>query len=304
MGFDIVIHSDWGMPLNKRWSVSAEICGTHWRVDGPCRAHTSERLLNLARNHRVLAGFDFPIGVPAWWGKRTGFSGFTAMLGELGKGKWSDFYKVAETPSEISLERPFYPNKPGGKKREHLWRAHGLDNWEGLLRQCESASSGIRAACPLFWTLGGNQVGKGALAGWRDIIIPCREAQARVWPFDTNGELVPKKNGLTIVETYPTRAYGVVDFQRPPKWGKGQREDRKKISGAIRQWANGANVIFSTKLGNSIDNGFPDGDDHLDALLGLCIMLEVIDGRLAHAAPQNSDIRRWEGWIFGRPFEF
>lgn len=39
-------------------------------------------------------------------------------------------------------------------------------------RKASASSAARRAACPLFWTLGGNQAGKAAIAGWRDILQP------------------------------------------------------------------------------------------------------------------------------------
>lgn len=47
-------------------------------------------------------------------------------------------------------------------------------------------NSGRNAACPLFWTLGANQVGKGAIIGWRDVLSPALHDDKGVflWLFD------------------------------------------------------------------------------------------------------------------------
>ena len=38
----------------------------------------------------------------------------------------------------------------------------------------------------MFWTLGGNQVGKAMIVGWRDLLAPARRAggDVAIWPFD------------------------------------------------------------------------------------------------------------------------
>ena len=58
--------------------------------------------------------------------------------------------------------------------QKHLLNGLGFNNHkiDVLLRKCEIGRIGRRAACSLFWTLGGNQVGKGAIAGWRDLLGP------------------------------------------------------------------------------------------------------------------------------------
>ena len=50
-----------------------------------------------------------------------------------------------------------------------------------LLRVCELKTEHSQAACSLFWTLGGNQVGKGALTGWQEVIRPALLRGARLW---------------------------------------------------------------------------------------------------------------------------
>jgi hypothetical protein len=58
----------------------------------------------------AFVGFDFPIGVPAFYAKRAGISSFRALLPKLGRGKWKHFYAVCDMPGQISVRRPFYPN--------------------------------------------------------------------------------------------------------------------------------------------------------------------------------------------------
>jgi hypothetical protein len=94
------------------------------------------------------------------------------------------------------------------EKQSHLISALGVRDVGDLRRICEHATSEPRAACPLFWTLGGNLVGKAAIAGWREIVVPApREEQIAIWPF--HGELREplQKFTLVITETYPREAY-------------------------------------------------------------------------------------------------
>jgi hypothetical protein len=110
----------------------------------------------------VLVGFDFPIGLPARYAAAAGVESFRALLPDLGLGRWARFYDVADRASEISVERPFYPHRPGGASQAHLASALGVGHLDELLRLCERRTPTRRKACCLFWTLGGNQVGKGA----------------------------------------------------------------------------------------------------------------------------------------------
>src|SRR5215469_779425 len=186
-----IFHADWGIAPGKRWLAQAEL-----GIDGRYTAHSPNRIENHAElipsiRKRIdgegcaLVGFDFPIGIPASYAQMAGVTQFKSFLNELGDGKWADFYNVARVPSEISVHRPFYPFAPGGKKQRHLLQALGLNTTDDVRRECEKRQPGRRAACPLFWTLGANQVGKGAIVGWRDVLVPAlRNEVILIWPFD------------------------------------------------------------------------------------------------------------------------
>ena len=157
----------------------------------------------LFSGRTVLAGFDFPIGVPIEFGRRTGFKDFPAALGEFGRGEWKEFFVVANTPKEISLRRPVYPQTSrGGHKRAYLFDALGVEGINQLLRECErKTDSGRRAACSIFWTLGGNQVGKAAIDGWQAVIRPAMYRNARLWPFHGRLDELSKSPGCVLCET-------------------------------------------------------------------------------------------------------
>ena len=152
----------------------------------------------------VVLGFDFPIGVPRAYARRAGITHFPSFLREAGHGAWEAFFEVADLPEEISLTRPFFPRSglpKGSKSRGQLEQRLGL-SWADLLRRCERVQPDRREACSLFWTLGGNQVGKGALTGWR-LLQAAPAGSLNFWPFD--GPLVElvQPGRVVVTETYP-----------------------------------------------------------------------------------------------------
>jgi hypothetical protein len=100
-------------------------------------------------------------------------------------------------------------------------KAVGVPLIDDLRRECEKKQAGRRAACPLFWTLGANQVGKGAIVGWRDVLAPAlREGDVSLWPFDGRLLDLLKAGKIIIAETYPAECYGW--FFREPLNGSTQ----------------------------------------------------------------------------------
>ena len=65
----------------------------------------------------VLAGFDFPIGLPAPYAAGVGLNDFRTALSRLGRDEWRYSYEPAQSRSDISLTRPFYPYATGRKGR-------------------------------------------------------------------------------------------------------------------------------------------------------------------------------------------
>jgi hypothetical protein len=94
---------------------------------------------------------------------------------------------------------------------KHVVSALGLDSPADLLRACECATTvpnKRNKACELFWTLGANQVGRAAIAGWRDLLAPAlREGTTTLWPF--HGDLAPllESGRIVVAETYPAETY-------------------------------------------------------------------------------------------------
>ena len=83
--------------------------------------------------------------------------------------------------------------------------------WGSLIsRLCgDAASEGRRHGRPrecLFFTLGGAQVGAGAIVGWRDVIQPAL-SEVKLWPFDGDLVTLLATPGVTVAEIYPAEAY-------------------------------------------------------------------------------------------------
>src|SRR5262245_56783545 len=109
--FDSLIHSDWSTDGRKEWMTAAKRTARGMEVGAsqpvPCAPEFVDRC--LFGGQKVLAGFDFPIGVPAAFGRQTGFGNFRDALAEFGRGEWGNFFSIADSPEDITLRRPFYP---------------------------------------------------------------------------------------------------------------------------------------------------------------------------------------------------
>jgi hypothetical protein len=303
MAFDRLIHFDWSISPRKRWGAEAVRTQNGWAISAPERAAPDllDRAFRISEGARVLAAFDFPIGVPRVFGEATGLKGFRTLLDVLGSPPWDKFYDVCRAPEEVSLHRPFYPQTAKkGVRRATLVEGLGVASFDALYRQCERAGDGGRDACALFWTLGGNQVGRAALSGWREIIAPALRRGARLWPFDGPLDELSQTPGLVIAESYPALAYRLVGAGFAPGESKRRQADRATKAEAITRWAAGSGVALAERLKVALRDGFgrgSDGEDAFDALAGLCKMIEVVDGRCEAGDTLDAV---WEGWILGR----
>ena len=305
--FDTLIHSDWSKHPGKRWMARAERREGYWRVDapklvGPCPVFLDEAFVAGVRG-RVLLGFDFPIGVPAAYGVRTGLGSFLAALAIFGTGEWAAFFSVAADLHEVRLERPFYPDKSvKGSKQPPFVAALGFAHFDELRRICERRD-GRKPAGTLFWTLGGNQVGKAALAGWQEIIRPAMARGARLWPYEGDLSALAGRSGVVLAETYPAEAYHVVGAPFLRTESKRRSEDRRRKADPVLRWAARNEVKLSDAARKTVLDGFgprSSGEDAFDAFLGLLKMIEIADGRLPEQSERHSGSEHWEGWILGR----
>jgi hypothetical protein len=303
--FTRLVHSDWSTAPAKRWFTEARRTSSGWFVEAPRPVGLLDDFLNdlLGLPQPTLAGFDFPIGIPAAYARKANVSSFAELLDGLGAGDWLEFYRVCDEDKEISLRRPFYPRVSSSKARQsHLLDALGVDLIDVLRRACERQTKTRKAACSLFWTLGGNQVGKTAISGWQSVLQPARRGGALLWPFDGHLVSLSKANYLVICETYPAEAYGHVGVRFAPGASKQRQTNRRAATASLLPRSLEYGIRFSDGMRDALVDGFgsaKSGEDPFDAALGLLGMIEVVDGRRA-AAPTPLEAVDSEGWILGQ----
>jgi hypothetical protein len=76
--FDSLTHSDWSASDRKKWMTAAKRTTRGWEVFAPQRVPCALEFIDrcLLGGQIALAGFDFPIGVPVAFGRKTGFENF------------------------------------------------------------------------------------------------------------------------------------------------------------------------------------------------------------------------------------
>jgi hypothetical protein len=304
----LVAHADWSVHPDKRWMAQAMLQpGGRYVVLPPAGVATLDgfwaRLEVNTPPGSILVGFDFPIGLPAAYAERAGIEDFLDALDRFD----GDFYKVARSPEEISLARPFYPDRPGRRSRRELLDALGLESWDQLHRRCDRATANRPAACPMFWTLGGNQVGKAAISGWRELLSPARRAgmDVAIWPFDGPLAALLRTHRFVVAETYPGEVYGHFDLRLAlrSRGGKRRQAARAACADLLLAWAQRAEVTLAPALVDDLRDGFgprPGADDGFDAVVGVCGMLNVVRSKRPSGEPDDPVVRRIEGWILGQ----
>ena len=303
--FSTLVHSDWSVHGKKRWSAIAHHTKNGWRIEAIELFAEISDLLSGPLDRSILAGFDFPIGLPGFWYEAAGIPDFVSFIDKVRSGELPQFFMVSDAASEISFSRPFYPNSAGKKnekKKQDLLSQLNLSMSSQLLRQCEKAHGNRNDASPLFWTIGAKQVGKAALSGWKEVIFPLHEKGALIWPFQTL-QLTEKSKKLVLLETYPAQYYDFFEPRLMKGRSKRRQNDRVIAGSKILSWLNTRNVLVLPSLETRIKDGFglsEDGEDPFDALVGLCGMLDVVLGNRS-SSPRLSPLHLGqEGWIFGQ----
>jgi hypothetical protein len=314
----LVVHADWSTGSTKRWMTQAVLGTTgRYRLSPPEPVGETTMLLRRLRDTAgttdcVLLGFDFPIGLPIAYARRAGIDNFLTLLRELAEGARPDFFRVATRLSEVGLDRPLFPQGDAtGLKRADFLTTLGFTKDE-LYRRCERARPARAAAAPLFWTVGGNQVGKAALAAWREVLCPGlldRSLDLAIWPFAGPLASLLAPGRIVVAETYPAECYVHLglDLRRTPTGGKsGKRVQSSRAANgpAFIAWAAANGVELDARLADELGSGFgpnENGEDRFDATVGLAGMLNVILGRQPSGEPDEEQICRLEGWILGQP---
>ncbi|HSK98735.1 MAG TPA: class I SAM-dependent methyltransferase [Rubrobacteraceae bacterium] len=265
-----------------------------------------ERLHRLAGRTAVLVGLDLAIGVPATYAQRAGLESFVEWLPKLGSGEWAEFYRVCERPDQISVHRPFYPQRPGGTAMKHLLHGLQVDSANDLLRSCDRGHPGRPAAASIFWTMGAKQVGKAAISGWRDLLAPAYRSlgpDVALWPFDGELHELLRSRSVTVVETYPAEFYRQLSIELG---SKRNQEDRRSNASVLLKWAETLETEPTPEMRAALQDGFgsrPDGEDSFDATVGLFGMLNVVLGFRPPGEPSDPAVRKIEGWMLGQPPE-
>jgi hypothetical protein len=308
-----VVHADWGTEARKQ-QVARAVClgdGSFLAsAPGPFgTGEPSDPLTRLGvpaddRAGGVLAGFDFPIGLPAAYARAVGIESFREALPALGSGEWSRFFDVAPVAGDIALRRPFYPlrSNDGPVAWADLEAALGMAKAE-LKRHCE-ASGGES----LFWTLGGKQVGKAAISGWRSVLQPLLArfgSSLGLWPFDGDLESLLQRRAVVVAETYPALFYRRFGFRLigAGKGSKRRQPDRRAEAPLLLSAASDRQVELTPALRSSIEHGFgpaSGGEDAFDAVVGMLGMIDVLRRRApSPEVPSDRAIRTVEGWMLG-----
>jgi hypothetical protein len=310
----VVVHADWSTDHKKRWLARAVLDGDVYRVAVPEPvgdvSSVFTRHSRIAGSRAMVMGFDFPIGIPDAYAGVAQVSSFPELLLLLGLDRWGRFFDVAERPAEISATRPFYPLRSGKKgehKQAHLFSALGVTGMDDILRRCERAQPGRNAACSLFWTLGGNQVGRAAISGWRDALGPLRRStdeEIGLWPFDGSCANLLRTHQCVVVETYPADTCRQLGLGAPGRgWSQRKQHDRQRHATSLTNWATARSIELDHQLRTAVRDGFgaaSNGEDAFDAAVGLFGMLDVVLGNRPEGSPDDESVIKREGWIFGQ----
>lgn len=291
MAIDVVVHADWGTAPAKRWAAEARRIDGVWVAAAPRPVPDPAAL--LAPGDERLVGFDFPIGLPVVYARMVGIEDFLLALPEFGHGEWASFYLPAASPDEISLHRPFYPRRPGGTRHVHLHAGLGVSSMDDLRRECDRAHASRGPAEALFWTLGPRQVGRAAIAGWRDLLAPAVD-RLRVWPFHGTLHDLAAEGGVVVCETYPSEFYGHLGLPRAKTHAARLKAAEPLIAAAGR-----IGIELDSRALENVQSGFVN-DDAYDAFVGLIGMLNVLQGFRGEGDVSRSAVRRVEGWMLGR----
>lgn len=300
----LVVHADWSVNPQKRMMACATL-GAHGRYQiaqpQPVGNLTTwlARLGAVAQGSTCLIGVDFPIGLPKAYADRAGIGNFMAWLPKSGDAAWASFYDVAETVEQIGTKRPFYPKRSGGTQQQQLVKGLGVEDINALRRACDLAGNGRRAAASLFWTMGAQQVGKAAISGWRDCLVP-NMALLHIWPFSgrLSALLAQSEKPFIVAEVYPAEMYRWLGVS----FGAGGKQNaaaRCQNAAILQNAAKAMEVKINAETEAALTRGF-DSDDAFDAFVGVLGMLWVLLGVRPLFEPTRPYVRQIEGWILGQ----
>lgn len=294
----VIAHADWSTAGSGRAIVTARREGDHRYTAtlqlNPFVGGLLEEWLAVERGETAFIGFDFPIGFPRAFAARRAINSFPDFLRKLSPD--DALFSPAPSPGDIGLERPFYPARPGQTRFTDLTGALGLSRSD-LLRACDRPTN---AAC-MFWTLGPQQCGKAALAGWRELIGPALRRADRIslWPYDGPLTALLERPGVVLSETYPAHGYRALELLPVVK---STLQGRQRSVTSLEAWVTRLDLKLEGQLADALPRGFSkdDGGDHaFDALVGLLLMVAICQGRCPYTEPNDPAARTVEGWMLG-----
>lgn len=303
---------DWGMTPNKRWAATAirQEDGSYL-LDSTFPVADPLCLFDSGEAVSQLVGVDFVLGLPTPYAQMVGVTSFRAWLRSHGRSPWCDIYKPAANRPEISPHRPFYPaGSQPGLVPLHIVQALGVPNIQALMRLCEQKPHVTHQAQCLFYTRWSAQVGKGSLAGWRELTRPviAERPNVRMWPHQ--GALPALLDrGSVLAETYPRQMYGYLGLATATS--KKDHAWRCAQCPAIIGAAARVNAILTAQASAEVYAGFGSdslGEDRFDAFVGALGMIHVLANPLHPGRGGScpfvplgvpSATQRIEGWIFG-----
>lgn len=308
---------DWSAssPSKRQLAMARRDDTGRWRfasvrqLDALCAPETFVAWLDAQAGHcSALVGLDLALGSPQAWAARAGVTSFRELLLVAGQGRWSELWKVADTIEEVRLERPFFPRvAKRGQTQQQLVDALGLDDAQALRRVCERPRQGLPSPCPLFWTVGANQVGKGTLVAWRALIKPALACpHVTLWPADGELDMLLERPAARVLaEVYPADALAALGLSSALRAAGGKRAPAARVvaSRALSGWLAERDVQVDPALCHQLEAGFgagASGEDAFDALVGLCGLLMLARGERAVVEPGVEVDRALEGWILGR----
>ena len=305
-------HADWGLDPDKRW-----VTAIQQRDDGtgiiqqpqPFQQYSDWLFANDFAASPVLIGVDFPIGLPVDYAKAVNITDFKAFLAGKQGPDWAEFSAVADRLSEVSLSRPFYPrarvnadDKAEMPPQQAWLRKLGLAKPQ-TYRQCDLATDDRKSAASLFWTVGANQVGKAALAGWRDLVRPLLGDQPErvgLWPFDGDLPDLLAEKPIVLAETYPGEIYSWFDCKPTSKT---KRESRRGVMAKLNRAIADLGLTITDEAAAMLADGFGDdrhGEDRFDSFVGALGLYAIVSDKRSTPVPDDPIFRTVEGWILGQ----
>jgi hypothetical protein len=250
--------------------------------DGRTRAEVAEWLIEMAaETPRMVVGFDFCFGFPAWFvrdehGAKTGPAFWELVSREEHAERWlaagyedARFWgKPHKRPAEFS-----------GEHLHRMLRATDIDCKLAAYIPEEERRERVKGITPksVFQIGGAGSVGTASLRGFA-VLERLRGAGFRVWPFDSPGLSLKRPQPL-VVEMYTRLMTGPVK--------KSNAEARKAYLKAKGY----------TGLGRGVLQKALAGEDAFDALVSTMVMAELREEFATLPKPRDP-LHKVEGWTW------